>query len=249
MATYDYNTTIANSISAIEGVLSYVFVGTLNSNSSIPADDPIGEIIGYAVNSNSSIIGDLVYGKIGDLNSNSSIIPSTIYTISTNTILNSNSSVAVDYEQISVLVDLACYVLNLDTRRVYEWDNYQFLGYGRLNNVFMGVKAAGIYDLETTATDDDGSNIAASLTFKTDFGLPNHKQLRNIFCDANIKVTITDESNNDTVITSLTANEFRGLKRALRDRWLKIKIENINGDQVEIRRIMGKLNILGIKGD
>lgn len=164
-------------------------------------------------------------------------------------ISNSLSGGTLDIEIIAALADIACYVLNLDTGRTYQFDNSQFKGFGRFNGKFLGIKAGGIYDLETVAISDNGTAITAYFEIQTDFGVGNFKGLRNIYLDEDAAtVTITKEDGT-TVINNINPNEFRGLPRTLRDKSFTIKIQNIAGEQNTIRRIQGEVDILGRKGE
>lgn len=148
------------------------------------------------------------------------------------------------------LVDLACYILNMDTGRTSEFANYEFLGYGRFNQILLGIKATGIYDLETDAVDDDGVDIDASLEILSDFGIPNFKRFRALFAEASgdVRITITDATGK-TVAYNITPNEFRSLPRSVRDQAFTIKIENIIGEKITLRRLHGKLNVFERKGE
>ncbi len=158
-------------------------------------------------------------------------------------------SLVTTYALTGVLVDLACYLLNIDTGRTVQFANYEFLGYGRFNQIFLGVKADGLYDLETTASDDAGTAIAASFEIKSDFGLPNYKRFRNIYIEGgDALITITDESSN-VIANNITVEEFRGLPRSTRDRAFTIKVENINGEKITIRRLHGDLDVFERKGE
>ncbi len=157
-------------------------------------------------------------------------------------------SIATTYSLTAAIVDLACYVLGIDTQRTFQFANYGFLGYGRFNQIFLGVKADGLYDLETAAPDDDGTDIAASFEIKSDFGLPNYKRFRSIYIEGgNAKITITDENGN-VVANNITVEEFRGLPRSTRDKAFTIKVENINGEKITIHRIHGDLDVFERKG-
>jgi hypothetical protein len=171
------------------------------------------------------------------------------YTHSRNASISGGGSVSTFYENIAAITDLACYVLSMDTQRTVEFTNYNFTGYGRFNQKLIGVKSAGIYDLETTATDDIGTDISSYFEIKTNFGAMNYVQLRRLFVDANVKVTLYDDSDNILqTINSLTADDMRGIARTVKGKWIKMKIENISGAQIEIKRIQGIVEHLGVKG-
>jgi hypothetical protein len=163
--------------------------------------------------------------------------------------ISGGGSVASFYESISAVADLACYVLSTDTERTVTFTNYDFKGYGRFNQKLIAVKNDGVFDLETVATDDDGTAISCHFEFKTNFGALNYAQLRRLFVDANVKVTIYDDA--DTIlqtIESLSAYDNRGVSKDNKDEWIKIKIENISGAIIEITRIHGNVEHRGHKG-
>ena len=163
--------------------------------------------------------------------------------------VDGGGSIVTTYNLTAAIVDLACYLLGIDTKRTFQFANYGFLGYGRFNQIFLGVKADGLYDLETTASDDAGTDIAASFEVKSDFGIPNYKRFRNIYIEGgDAKITITDESSN-VIAYNITVEEFRGLPRSTRDRAFTIKVENISGEQITIRRIHGDLDVFERKGE
>lgn len=147
-----------------------------------------------------------------------------------------------------VLVDLACYILNMDTGRTSQFANYEFLGFDRFNQKLLGIKATGLYDLETDASDDDGTDIAASFEILTDFEISNYKRFRSIYAEGgDVKITITDENSN-VIAHNITKEEFRGLARSTRDRAFTIKVENISGEKITLRRLHGKLDVFERKG-
>ena len=83
-------------------------------------------------------------------------------------------------ELIAALVNYACYVLNMDTKGVYQFNNYAFYGLGRFNNKLIGAIGNNILDLESLATQDITTNITAYFEVETDFSLAENKAMRNI---------------------------------------------------------------------
>lgn len=144
----------------------------------------------------------------------------------------------------------SCHVLSNDTKRTYDFANYNFIGgFGRYNRVFLGAKADGIYDLETDAADDDGTDIDASFEILSDFGLPNYKRFRSLFVEASgdVRITITNVAGKE-FIKNISPNDFRSLPRNIRDQAFTIKIENIIGEKITLRRLHGKLDVFEQKG-
>lgn len=154
----------------------------------------------------------------------------------------STSGGTVYFEQIDVLVAYACYVLS-ETGRTHQYSFEDFRGFDRFNNRFMGIKADGLYDLESTATTDNGTAISASMEWKTDFSMPEYKRLMNLMIageGASYKVTITDYEGNVNTYT-LTPDEFRHLSRSTKTKAITIKVENVAGEAITIRQLKGKL--------
>ncbi len=167
----------------------------------------------------------------------------------------SNSGGTIDHALIqTVLAWLGCYVLNLDTKRTYQFDNYQFRGIGRFNDKLIGINATGVQDLETTATHDGTStDIAAYFELgNLDFGIPDIKGIRNTYIEGTggtvVTVTFT-KSDSTTVIVSMTLNQFTSLPKTLLDKYIAIKVANTSGEQVTITKMEGNLNIIKRKGD
>ena len=143
--------------------------------------------------------------------------------------------------------DYACYLLNAN-KRTSQYSNYDFTGFGMFNQKLLGIKGTKIYDLTTVATHDVSTDIDAYIEIQTDFGVPNRKGIRSIYLeDGQATVTITDE-NGTAIANNISPDEFRALKRNLIDKSFTIKIQNISGEQITLRRIHGKLNLLEIKG-
>jgi hypothetical protein len=165
---------------------------------------------------------------------------------------HSTSSGTLTGQEIQAVASLITYVLNLDTKRTYQFDNFEFTGIGRFNDVLIGKKGNEIFDLETPALDDDGTPIVATLDFgKLDFGVPNFKEARGIYveCDdgETVTVTITPEGKTARVFT-VGMDKMRGLPNNLNSKAFAFKIENIGGKQITVRRIHQKINILSLKG-
>lgn len=146
------------------------------------------------------------------------------------------------------IANLAVYIFNLDINRTYTFTG-AMLGGGRFNGVHIGLLANGVYDLETVATDDAGSDIDTILDLTTDAGFEAYKRFRAVYANVALKVTVYDE--NDTVlhtIDSLTANEIRSVPMDVREIAFRIKFENIDGEQITIRKIHKKMDIFERKG-
>jgi hypothetical protein len=158
------------------------------------------------------------------------------------------SSIALKFETFEAVIDFACYVLNIDTGRTYQYDNYDFLGFGRFKQKFLGIKSTAIMDLETTETKDDGTDITAYFEVKTDFGIANYKRYRGIYIESNDNVTITITDSSGNIVRTLSPNEFLGLPRNLRDKSFTIKVSNKDGNSVVIRRLHSDIDILKRKG-
>jgi hypothetical protein len=145
-----------------------------------------------------------------------------------------------------------CCVLNLDTKRTYQFDNYDFRGIGRFNDKLIGAKDNYIYDLETVASQDHTTDIAAYMELgQLDFGLPNYKGIRGIYFECEngtqIYVTITKTDGTSSSFT-ITANQFRSLPRSLVDKAFSVNIANISGEQISLWRFHQKLNVFEIGG-
>jgi hypothetical protein len=155
-------------------------------------------------------------------------------------------------QEIQAVSSLITYVLNLDTKRTYQFNNYNFTGIGRFNDVLIGKKGNEVYDLETQATDDDGTPIVASMDFgKLDFGVPNFKEARGIYveCDDGENVTVTVTPDEKTARTfTVGMDKMRGLPNNLNGKRFAFTIENIDGKQIKVRRIHQQINILSLKG-
>jgi len=136
-----------------------------------------------------------------------------------------------------------CHVLSHDTKRTFDFANYNFIGgFGRFNQVFLGAKADGIYDLETVATDDAGTEIDASMEIKTDFDIPEYQRITNmavIMEGAKYKLTVTDANGNEVDFV-LQPDEFRQLTGTYKSNVDTLKFENINGEQITFKEINGK---------
>lgn len=159
------------------------------------------------------------------------------------------STGTIDYLYIAALVDYICYVLNTDTKRTYNFDTYGFRGIGRFNGKLIGARGNVIYDLETVATLDNATAIASYLEFKTDFGLAGYAGLRSLYVeDDSVTITITDDKGN-VVANNITPLEFRGLPKNLVSTAFTIRITNILGEQITLRRVHGKINVIPIRGD
>ena len=159
--------------------------------------------------------------------------------------VNTQTSAEVLYEEIAALADLACYILNLDTKRTFQYANFNFTGFGRFNQKFLAVKADGVYDLETVASDDAGSNIAASMEILTDFDSFDYTRPTDIAVTmdgAQYKITVTDADSN-TVNSTLTPNELRPLTATTRSMYHTLKFENVSGEQITIELIDGKVEV------
>jgi hypothetical protein len=153
------------------------------------------------------------------------------------------------YEYLSTLAEIAAYVLNLNTNRTYQFSAYGFTGIGRFNGKLLGLRNNKIYDLETAATLDDATAIDAYIEIESDFGLPSLKQLRAVFFqDDPVIITITDTSGNVTAHT-IAAKEFRSLAKTLTDESFVVRIANVSGSQITLRRFHSKLNSMSIKGE
>lgn len=157
----------------------------------------------------------------------------------------SSTSGTLTVDSVAALADLATYLLSLDTLRTYEFTNYDFTGFARFQDVLIACDDDGIYDLETTATTDNNTAIAATLTFVTDFGFTNWEQIRGLYHESTgpLKITITDEDGNTSIITSLTAEKWASIPKNFKSHWFKITCENISGEQVEFRRLHGRVHI------
>lgn len=166
---------------------------------------------------------------------------------------NSTSSLVLTTAEIAALAgDVATYILNLDTKRTYQFDNYDFRGIGRLNQTLIGGKTAAIYDLETTATTDDGTDIDAYVELgELDFGIGQHKGIRGIFfeCDGGTEISVTITKLDGTASThTISKDVFTSLPRTMIDKAFSIKIENVDGEQLAIHRIHQKINVFEIGG-
>lgn len=160
----------------------------------------------------------------------------------------STTSGTVTISSLGALVDLACYLLNLETKRTYEFSNYEFKGIGRFNGKLIGIRAGKVYDLETAATQDGSTAISASIEIATDLMTMNKKGFRSFYIDDDeAAITITDMAGNVTAF-NITPQDFRGLPRGLVSQAFTIKIENRSGAQITLRRLQGKFNILQEKG-
>lgn len=162
---------------------------------------------------------------------------------------SSSSSGTLTLSEIEALEVLACYLINLDTKRTRQYTNYAFTGIGRFNGKMLASFADGIYDLDTVAKyDGTSSEIAASLEIKTDFGTANYKAVRAVYVDDDKTwVTITD-SDGDYVKHDISPSDMRSIKKDMRDKEFTIKVENISGSNITLRRLHGKLNVLQRKG-
>jgi len=159
------------------------------------------------------------------------------------------SSGVMDTVILAALIDYACYVLNTVTKRTYNFDTYNYKGIGRFNGKLIGARGNIIYDLETVATLDNATAITSYLEFKTDFGLAGYTELRSLYVeDDTVTITITDASGN-VIANNITPLEFRGLPKNLISTAFTIKIANISGEQIILRRVHGKLNVIARKGD
>jgi hypothetical protein len=165
---------------------------------------------------------------------------------------SSRSSGTMDYRYVAALAELACYVLNLDTGRTYQYGNYAFNGVCRFNNVLLGAKSTKVHDLETAATSDDGTAIPAYIDFgKLNFGIPNFHAWRSIaaMCDGGTQVTFTFTNEAGTAYSyTISKDVLRGLPRTLKDRSFSLRIDNVSGEQITIRQIHGKVNVEQLKG-
>ena len=168
-------------------------------------------------------------------------------------VCNSISSAVIDTEEIAALIgDVVTYVLNLDTKRTYQFDNYDFRGIGRLDQTLIGGKTAAIYDLETAAETDDGEDIEAYIELgELDFGIGQHKGIRGIYfeCDGGTEISVTITKLDGTASAyTVPKNVFKSLPRTMIDKAFSVKIENVDGEQLAIHRIHQKINIFEIGG-
>lgn len=160
----------------------------------------------------------------------------------------STTSGTVTISSLGALVDYACYLLNLETKRTYEFTNYKFKGIGRFNGKLIGLRDGKIYDIETTAALDGATAISASMELATDLMTLNKKGFRSLYVDdAEAAITITDMAGNTTAF-NITPQDFRGLPRGLVSQAFTIKIENRSGAQITLRRLQGKINVIQEKG-
>ena len=155
-------------------------------------------------------------------------------------------------ELLTALIELTTYVLNLETKRTYQFSNYGFTGIGRFNDVLIGKKGNSIYDLETPATKDDGTAIAALLDFgKLDYGLPNHKEERGVYIEfesgTSVKITITQAGKAARTFT-VSPEDMKSLPKDLISKNFAFKIENVSGEQITVKRIHKKINVMEMKG-
>jgi hypothetical protein len=136
--------------------------------------------------------------------------------------------------------------------RTYEFDNYDFRGIGRFNDVLIGAKDSYIYDLETAATHDHETDIDAYFELgEVDFGLPQHKRMRGMYfeCDngASLTALITDLAGTASTYT-LTEETFTSFARTLIDKAFSVKISNVSGEQLSIWKLHTKINTFAIGG-
>jgi hypothetical protein len=149
-----------------------------------------------------------------------------------------------EYEYLAALAELAAYILNLNTSRTYQFTAYDFRGIGKFNGKLIGLRNNTIYDLESTATMDDAVNIDAYIEIETDFGMPNYKELRAVFFqDDTVSLTVTDTAGN-IIAHDISAKAFRSLSKDLIDKSFTIRIANISGSQITLRRFHSKVNVL-----
>ena len=162
---------------------------------------------------------------------------------------SSSSSGTLTLSEIEAIEALACYLINLDNKRTRQYTNFAFTGIGRFNGKMLASFADGIYDLDTVAKYDGVSTeIPASMEIKTDFGMADYKAIRAVYVDDDRAwVTITD-SNGDYVKHDISPSDMRSIRKDMRDKEFTIKIENISGSNITLRRLQGKLNVLQRKG-
>ena len=162
----------------------------------------------------------------------------------------SQSSGTADLETILAKAFATCLVMNLDTQRTFNYTNYGFVGFGRFKDVFLGAKTDGIYDLQTAATRDSDTKIAAFMETGTpDFGIDNRKGFRSILIEGGKgKITITNEEGR-TVVKDIPQDRVTGVDLGFKSRRFKIRVDNINGEQITVNRLLAELSTLGKKGD
>lgn len=225
------------SSNAIMGI-TYQFIPTGGSTSSGSIGDfPIG---GGHSNTGGTMLVSITYNAVGGSTSSGSIPMS----FSIPCIGGSTSAGEMYVEELDALVAYACYVLS-QTGRTHQYSFEDFRGFARFNNKFMGIRDNGIYDLETPASNDNGTAISAYMELKTDFNMPEFKRLMNFMLageGTQFKVTITDYEGVVNTYT-LTHDEFRHLARSTKTKAMTVKIENVGGEAITIRQLKGKLDI------
>lgn len=202
--------------------------------------------------SSSSGVADTVRSLIDEITGGSNSSGTVVFDWSMIMSGGSTSSGITDSEVIEAVTTLATYVLNLDTKRTYQFDNYDFRGIGRFNDVLIGAKETQIYDLETTATHDHETDITAYMELgQLDFGLPNHKGIRGIYfeCEGGTQIYVTITKVDGTASSfTITTDQFRSLPRTMIDKAFSIKIQNVDGEQIALWRVHAKLNVFEIGG-
>lgn len=142
--------------------------------------------------------------------------------------------------------NLACYVMSIDTKRTYQYSNYDLSGIGRFNGKVIGARDNKIFDLETNSEKDGELDIHAYLEFATDFSVPNNKALRSLYVeDDEFVVVLTNQDGNELTVY-VPFNEFISFPKDTISKHWKIRIHKENGKN--LRRITGKISNLAMKG-
>jgi hypothetical protein len=126
---------------------------------------------------------------------------------------------------------------NLRTEEMTQYDNFDFLAFGRLGNQVYGLKADGIYALGGDT--DAGTRIDAH--FKTitadqgnDDAEMNFKRLRKAYVEA-FYAPIELTTYGDTVMTGTTfGNEKLNVSRAKAARGWSFRLANVGGEDAKI---------------
>jgi len=148
--------------------------------------------------------------------------------------------------------------MRLNNLAISQYCRYDFDSMVKFGDTYLGAGEEGLFTLEDADT-DDGVDIDAIIEFPTtDFGISHQKRLRSIYIgyetEGSLKLTVTNDEGNEreyTLTALKTGNIQHGgevsVNRDRKSRYLKLKIENVDGCDFSLNMIEAIITILARK--
>lgn len=148
--------------------------------------------------------------------------------------------------------------MELTGARVSQYANYNFNSMCKFNGAYLGANESGIFVLDSGDT-DDGSEIEAFFELVTsDYGIANQKRWRSMYIgyetEGDLMLTVRDDENNERVydlqptFPDLKQHSGKiGIGRDGKGRYWMVRIDNVNGVDFSVDRIVGIPVVLGRK--